>query len=235
MIPAYIIAYNHLTYVKQMVEQCPRFSLEPIIVDNHSDYPPLLDWYQHCPYRVIRQYWNSGERTVWEQNVLLPPDLHRKYFGTDYYVVTDPDMDLNRCPDDLIPVLIEGLRRYPDRVKCGTSLEINDLPEVSAYGTRQGVSSTEAYYWTHRLDERYFDATIDTTFALYSIHTKYIPKGLGCWDWNWLSLRTDRPYVARHLPWHKATLTDEDRYYHCRNPLTNTTWFILHNEKIKHL
>ena len=56
----------------------------------------------------------------------------------------------------------------------------------------------------------YFDANVDTTFALYRKHVmkKHTVQK---------SLRTNRPYTARHLPWYYTdfeSLPDDEKYYY---------------------
>ena len=137
---ALIINYNRVTYVKQMADWCAEHNLIPIIIDNHSDYPPLLEYYYQCPYTVYRMKNNIGHK------VCAILDL-RKLFGiTGRYIVTDPDLDLSGIPDDFLEVLNEGLDRYPDRVKCGFSLEIDDLPNTE-----------EAHYIKNRHELDYWE------------------------------------------------------------------------------
>jgi hypothetical protein len=53
--PALVIAFNQLSYVRNMVSQLEKYpSIEIIIADNNSSYQPLLDWYETCPHRVLR-------------------------------------------------------------------------------------------------------------------------------------------------------------------------------------
>ncbi|MBD3674923.1 MAG: hypothetical protein HUJ26_15505 [Planctomycetaceae bacterium] len=40
-------------------------------------------------------------------------EAHRRRFGSEYDVVTDPDLCFDRCPKDVLERLIEGLQRHP--------------------------------------------------------------------------------------------------------------------------
>ena len=137
---------------------------------------------------------------------LLGLDLAR---GCNYYAVTDSDLDLSSVPTDLLNVLSAGLQKFPRANKAGLSLELDDLP-VSRATTQ--VREWEAHFWEKRLDSQFFDADVDTTFALYRAGTGWGGNGGP-------AIRTDRPYTARHVPWYMTaeTITAEERYYldHC--------------------
>jgi hypothetical protein len=168
--------------------------VEPVFIDNNSDYPPLLEYYERSSFQVVRMDKNYGYKVVWEQDVL-------KRLGiTGNYIVTDPDLDLSGIPDDFLSVLEEGLRRYPQFDKCGFSLEINDLPH-----TEFNPISYEKQFWQHPLDNMYFKAAIDTTFALYKSPFH-----------SFNALRTNRPYTCRHRPWYYFDFEDmpEDEQYY---------------------
>jgi hypothetical protein len=191
---ALIITYNRLNLPKNMADFLFAHKINPIFVDNNSDYPPLLEYYKTCEYDVIRLDQNYGYKVVWEQDIL------KKIGITGNYIVTDPDLDLSGIPDDFLSVLEEGLMRYPQFDKCGFSLEINDLPKTSF-----NPVNWEVQFWQKPLDGRYFEAPIDTTFALYKVPYH-----------SYKALRTNRPYVCRHLPWYYFDFKDmpvDEQYY----------------------
>ena len=152
---ALIINFNRISLPIQLAYWCFNNGLEPLIVDNNSDYPPLIEYYeQRCPFQVVRMEQNYGHMVVWKQELL-------KRLGiTGHYIVTDPDLDCSNIPPDFLSVLEEGLRRYPQFDKCGFSLETDGA-------TSPGTVEWESQFWQHPLDDRYYDAAIDTTFALY--------------------------------------------------------------------
>ena len=190
---ALIIAYNRLVLPKNMADWLALRGVEPIFVDNHSDYPPLLEYYEHTPYQVLRMADNYGHLVVWTHGVLDTLKIE------DNYIVTDPDLDLTGVPDDFLQVLEEGLRRYPQYDKCGLSLEIKDLPN-------QVTVDWETQFWCRPLDPQYFHADIDTTFALYKVRFNSLN-----------AIRTNRPYTCRHIPWYYDLvdkLPDDELYYY---------------------
>jgi len=190
---------NRLTTTKAMVEYLECIpNAAPVIVDNDSTYPPLLEWYEHCPVPVIRARKNLGPHAPW---MLCSESMS----GGDY-VVTDSDLDLLGVPIDLLEVLASGLLKYPDVIKAGLSLEIDDLP--AEFDSTRLIQKWETRHWQTRLTTHWWDADVDTTFAMYRAGT----------DWTDVkpAIRADRPYTARHIPWYRI-MDDEEKYIedHC--------------------
>lgn len=193
---------NRLTSLRKMVDYLVGLGgVQIAVVDNASTWPPLLEWYEQNPWlRVIHLGYNGGPQA--------PFEVLRQALPSPYYAVTDSDLDLGGVPADLLDVLRRGLDAHSEILKVGLSLETDDLPR-----TRLGDAARqhEARFWQDRLDGAWWKADVDTAFALYR-------AGEG-WGGYGPSLRADRPYTARHLPWYATAenLTDEDRYYaeHC--------------------
>jgi len=191
---ALIITYNRLHLPKRMADFLFDHGISPVFIDNNSDYPPLLEYYDKTRYEVIRMKENHGYKVVWEQDLLKQLNI------TGSYIVTDPDLDLTGIPYDFLKVLEQGLIRYPQYDKCGFSLEINDLPPTDFC-----PAGYEKQFWQRPLDDMYFDAPIDTTFALYKVPYH-----------SFKALRTNRPYTSRHMPWYYFDFEDmpEDEQYY---------------------
>jgi hypothetical protein len=144
---------------------------------------------------------NYGHTVLWNKEIALLKSL----VGNERYIVTDPDLDLEGIPDDFLKVLNAGLDKYPQFNKCGFSLEINDLPNTPEGNLIR--TKVEPRYWRRLLDPLYYNAPIDTTFALYreGVNTYFHP-----------AIRTNRPYTARHIPWyyyHFSELPEDEQYY----------------------
>jgi hypothetical protein len=190
-----------------MAEWCDTHGLNPVFVDNHSDYAPLLEYYYKCPYTVFRLKENYGHTVLWNGgNSILDNvvGMHSRY------IVSDPDLDLEGIPTDFLAVLNAGLDKYPPIDKCGFSLEINDLPD-----TEEGNyirTQVEPRYWRKKYDDMYYNSPIDTTFALYREGVRH---------YSHIAVRTERPYTARHLPWYYSAISklseDEQYYYRTAN------------------
>ena len=190
----FIITYNRLNLPVNMAGFLSDHGIDPVFVDNNSDYKPLLEYYRTTPFEVVRMRENYGYKVVWEQNLLERLGI------TGNYIVTDPDLDLSGIPDDFLSVLEQGLIKYPQYDKCGFSLEINDLPPTDFC-----PANYEKQFWQRPLDDMYFKAAIDTTFALYktSFH-------------SYNAIRTNRPYCCRHMPWYYFKFEDmpvDEQYY----------------------
>jgi hypothetical protein len=197
--------YNRLTTTRALAAYFDDVSdCRVIVIDNASTYPPLLDWYRGCSYEVVRLEENLGHLAPWRTGLV------RRRSKRGLYAVTDPDLDLTACPKDLLNVLELGLRRYPDRRKAGLGLEIGDLP--ACFPWRRKIRTHSARFWSSPLDDLFFDAPVDTTFALYRSGVSYLQ------DRRWSvknCLRTNYPYIARHVPWYldPRDLSEEERYY----------------------
>jgi hypothetical protein len=199
-----IINFNRLTLPKNMAEWIASKGCEPVFIDNNSDYQPLLKYYENCPFKVVRLKDNYGHKVLWNPDLTLLHEL----IGSDRYIVTDPDLDLSGVPDDFADIMHLGLDKYKIYDKCGLSLEINDLPD-----TREGRlvrNKFEKKYWTNPLDDIFFLADTDTTFAMYREGVRH---------YSYSAIRINRPYTARHIPWYYDRLRDlpEDEQYYFKN------------------
>ncbi len=206
MIPVYINNWNILTWVKDMtayLEKVPEAAI--FIIDNNSTYRPLLDWYETCPYDVIRLTENLGSRHGY--NFVLKGNEHKNKFGSNFFAFTDADLGISDCPLDILEILEEGHRRY--NIKTGLSIEINDVPEESL--TYDGAV-IDRCYWEKKLDDLFYDSPVDTTFALYH-KDSYV--------YDYKAIRSERPYTARHLPWYftpETQMTEEEKFMYSQKP-----------------
>lgn len=209
-IPIIINNRNHLTYLKQLIASLEKRGYRNIyIIDNDSDYGPLLEFYKVSPYKVFFLGKNVGFCALWDTEVF-------DYFKDSYYVYTDSDMELvDECPADFLVVLQYLLNKY-SLGKIGLSLVTEDLPEH--FANRDHVKEWESKFQEVKVESLAYQAMVDTTFALYK------PNHFG--DAGMLrALRTSHPYSIRHLPWYENTslLSDEQKYYY-ENAKTSSHW-----------
>jgi hypothetical protein len=220
MVPIYIVAFNRVTYLKQLLEYVEQLSnTVPIIVDNCSTYPPMVDFLEQTDHQVVRLQENIGIRALLQSEIIKRGQEHERYYGDQFYVFTDEDLDLSNCPFDVIDVLREGLRRYSWAQKAGVGLELSDIPDGVLH--REEVLKWEASFWWDRLDRRFFNSPVASTFFVTHCETPF------CQDkWIFDSLRSDIPYVARHLPWYETwdTLTEENLFYYANLGGVFTHW-----------
>jgi len=209
---------NLLAWPKAMVREIESFQglAELIIVDNGSTYEPLLDYYRSLQHRVIYLE-NIGHTAPWTEAV-------KSRVKTDFYAVTDPDLDLKDTPKNCLLHLADCLRRYPQAGKIGLGLTFDEVPPESPYFFH--VNNHEKRYWELPLyDGLVRQAPVDTTFAVY--HKALVDEYRVCGG------RTDRPYTARHIPWSLVRVDAEFQYYleHANNSSSYKGFVQAHRRK----
>jgi hypothetical protein len=195
---AYIISHNRLALTVNMANWLADFA-EPVIVDNDSDYPPLLEYYETCPYIIIRLSTNLGSGAPWEAGIV------DDYSSGESYLVTDPDLDMTGVPNDWLEELQIGLDRHPSVTKAGIGLRLDDLPDTEI---AKQAKEWEAPHWAYPLDDgRFYKASTATTLCLCRTSEHVFP-----------SVRTSAPYLARHIPWYYTDIEDlpEDEIYYMK-------------------
>lgn len=199
-IPVIINNCNLLTWPRAMVERIQRYNDvgEVIIIDNGSTYAPLLEWYETKPCHIVRTA-NVGHKAPWITGVVK--ELTADH---EYYVVTDPDLDLSTTPDDTLQYLQEKLVE-------------SELPKLGLMLDLQAVKPEMLYYrylhWFERgrrmtspiINDLMTRLTVDTTFAIYPASCKAYFVGGGS---------TMPPYQCRHLPWlfTRETITQDPEF-----------------------
>lgn len=200
-IPIFIISFNRLKELSLLVNSLEsRGFFNITIIDNNSTYNPLLEYYSHIKFRVIRLEQNLGHLAVWKSR------LFNEILDTVPYVVTDCDvLPHEDCPNDFMELFYRLLSSDSSLGKVGFSLSISDIPDT--YADKEKVIAWESRFWTKRYeDSPHFLACIDTTFALYR-------PGVKPWhDMWWRAVRTAPPYTARHLPWYRDSSKIDDEF-----------------------
>ena len=201
-IPIIINNRNRLTFLKRLIASLEKRGYSNIIIlDNDSDYPPLLDYYRHTPYEVRFLKRNLGFMALKVSGLL-------KVYRKSYFVYTDPDLEIaEHCPDDFMQYFLDLLSRYPLSEKVGFSLKTDDLPPC--YDKRDEVIDFEKLYREKTLPDGNNLAPIDTTFALHRPYSTISLSG------TFRNIRTCKPYEMHHLPWYNDSdnLSDEEKYY----------------------
>jgi hypothetical protein len=198
-IPIIINNRNRLYFLKKLLNylECKKYS-NIIIIDNQSTYIPLIEFYNKCKYKIIRLQKNLGYLALWKI------DFFNK-IKDNFYVYTDPDiLPTEDCPHDFIEYFLDFMNKKTDLEKVGFSLKIDDLPINDNYNN---IIKNEKKFWRTKIPgTNFFDAPIDTTFALYRPHT-YGGYWLNC-------ARSDSPYLARHLSWYDDKDKQEELFYY---------------------
>lgn len=212
-VPILINNYNRFDKLLTLIDGLTGRGYNNIwIIDNGSTYPPLVEWYKTCPYKVLLLNENVGHLSIFKTGLY-------KAFYNSYYAYTDSDLEIcPECPDDFMEKFISLFKRYPRVIKVGFSLKIDDLPDVFVH--KHEVVEWESQFWRKEVESGVYDAPIDTTFAVYR------PWFIGgIVNFKDKHLRVGPPYVMRHLPWYidEKNLSDEDRYY-LSTIATSTHW-----------
>lgn len=188
----------------------------PIIVDNESDWPPLVEWLRRCPFDVIHVGENAGHHAPWR--FIHEHKTFIDYWGQSKYVVTDCDLDLCDVPSDMLDVVAEPLKWGTGIVKSGLSLRIDDLPPWQAT-----VAEWESQWWTKPThDGRYYYAAIDTTFVMLDVRTS---QNTAKTVVGVRSVRSAPPYCARHIPWYlNGDSLDAENEHYFRTASISNSW-----------
>lgn len=207
MIPVIINNRNLFTWVVEMVNKIKTYEGvgEIIIIDNGSDYPPLLEWYQTNPCTIHRTD-NIGHTAPWQilDDVITNSD----------YVITDADMGLLDTPSDTLLYLKDNMDSL-GLDKIGLGLNWGIVKEDSLYYNH--LQSYEKNRWNSSHTNNIYNIAIDTTFALYKKGTPYFVGGAS----------TTYPYVARHYPWEFNQETyekNEEFKYYIKNANTSSSY-----------
>lgn len=182
-----IIAYNNPTYVRAMVSQLEKYDINIIVIDNCSNFKPLIDYYnQEYKHELIRMSINYGHK------VYRLPEI-RKIVG-DTYFLTDPDISFNsNIPNNWSEILLEISNELKAQ-KVGFALDINssDIRNDITYKGHT-IKSWESQFWKNKIIHPKYElyaAKIDTTFCL--INHKH----------SSLNIRIAGNFTCKHRPWH---------------------------------
>ena len=212
-IDVFIISFNRLRHLKMLVAWLEIAGFENIhIVDNASAYPPLLEYLKESKHKIHILEKNYGRFVVWECGKF------KEILDNKYYIVSDCDiLPAEKCPLNVTEYFGEILEKYDQFTKVGFALKIDDLPEHNP--SKEVILEWERKFWINKIAEGLFDASIDTTFAFY--RPGIYPSNK---KW-WKAIRTDVPYIARHLPWYSDSdkSSEEDIFY--QNNLQNKSSF----------
>lgn len=212
-IPIVINNRNRFTYLKNLIDWLRQSGYHNItVLDNDSDYPPLIDYYRASGVKVLRLGKNVGYKALWQSDFF-------KSIKNGYYVYTDPDLLPNPdCPKDIVFQLYRLLRKYPEIEKCGPALKIDDIPDHYSH-KQEVVHGVEGKYWTKPVEKDVYDAPIDTTFALYKPFAKGNAEECRAY-------RLGGVYCFKHLPWYEnSSEPNEETQYYARTASSSSSWY----------
>ena len=219
MIPIVVISFNRLHALQRALESYRRLDRARIVIhDTGSTFPPLLD------YLAGLQRTGAADVLLHQTAILSERHLNSvagtvaravRELRAEYYVVTDPDIEIDgACPSDLLDLYAFLLSSVRDADVVGPMLRIDDLPHC--YPLRQTVLTRQHDLFWHKAPTpvpwrsgqiAFQRAVIDTTFGMYRASYSFSRMTNG--------LRTYAPYWARHLDWYldPDNLTDDQAWY----------------------
>jgi len=173
-----------------------------IILDNGSDYPPLLDYLKElelkgASVKYLSTAFTHAERAQLKNPIKAENDRRK----AEYYVVTDPDIAFHDAPSDLLQTLIKIINQL-DLEVVGPMLTINDIPKeypVREYAWKRHVEQ----FWMYKPKKVMVDGKpiffkfhgIDTTFGLHRAEDEWKRQ-------KQKGARLYHPYEAKHLDWY---------------------------------
>lgn len=231
-IPIFIISFNQLSYIQKMVNSLEKYGCKNIhIIDNASDYPPLVEYLKNSLHHIHLMNKNWGHRVFWESGEF--DDI----VNSHYYILTDPDIEFpDNLPENFIVTMLQLLCEYPAVQKVGLALRIDDLPE-NPNSVR--IINWEGEFWRYKINNPYglqmYDALLDTTFALYRPG-----KPFGYFS-NLRAIRLAGRFTVRHLPWYsnlygdEQNRSEEENYYfkHANDSSTLANYMLQSHETKK--
>jgi hypothetical protein len=189
---------NRLTTTKKMVDKLLELNSDEkiIIIDNGSNYPPLINWYEEIKDRVdIRYQKNEGHLALWATGLY-------KELG-EYFVYTDSDIELNEMfPKQWKKVMLSLYNKYDKKI--GLAIRIDDLPNHYRY--KNQAIRNEGRWWLNEVEPDIFEADTDTTF--------FMLKNYGDNQYSSVRIAYDN-MICRHMSWYLdlENLDEEEKYY----------------------
>lgn len=215
-IPIFIIVHNQFEILKKSVASYEKLIKTPIKIIFHdvaSTYKPTLDYLEEKKqegYTVYRSNVNHHHTVI---NSIV--DYRKKNSDYDYYVLTDPDIELDNSPGNILDIYTFMLEKFNCNA-VGPMLRIDDIPDYYP-GKKLAIARHRKQFWSkpkqtikhNDISIEFIKCSIDTTFQLCRRNnvSKKFPKG-NC-------IRLFSPYAARHLDWYinPNNLTPCQKYY----------------------
>ena len=205
VIPIFIIVHNQYEILKRSLASFEKYIDHPkqfVFHNTNSQYQPTLDFLASRKQQGDIVYNTNVNHHLTVRETIA--DYLSKHPECEYFILTDPDIELQDSPGNIIDVYKYLINKY--KVFCvGSWLRVDDIPE--SYPKRDEVYRVYKPYYTHdkKIQERFNDtefsvsvAPIDTTFQLIRAKgfkaSEHFPHDK--------IIRVFEPYNARHLDWY---------------------------------
>jgi len=203
-IPIFINNKEHLTDLKGCVEDLlTRGYVNIHIMDNKSDYPPLIAYYNEIvnnPKITVHRFdVNYGDKCLWNSGLI------NHYMDQPYIILTTSDIRLNpETPDNFVEIMISKLEQHPGYNKIGLALAL-DFERNSEY--QKWSYDWEQQFWQNKIESNpdLYIADVDTTFVV-----------LRPGPHEYKALRIASEFTCKHMTWYidfAQHIPDEELYY----------------------
>lgn len=223
VVPIFVITCDRISVlIKSLLSYYVQIKspIEIIIHDNNTTYPPtrdFLDRLEMAGIRVVRSTSDVvNDYSLSNINVTIQDWL--RDHDSDYYVVTDPDIEIEKGPGDILKVFEHLLRENPYINVVGPMLRRDDLPDYYPLKSLVQTQQQEVYARDPITSSVFEDTVlnlqpgfIDTAFGMYR-------RNFSFHNYN-RAIQTYAPYQARHLDWYldPSNLTPDQIYYKQKN------------------
>ena len=222
-VPIFVITCDRISVlIKSLLSYYTRIAnpIEVIIHDNHTTYPPTQDFLNRLEEAGVSIY-RSGTDVTHDRALSNLSATIAHWYKTNnsrYYVVTDPDIEIEEGSADILDILAHLLDENPHMNVTGPMLRRDDLPDhyplkaqvqKQQAGVYRGYRSWNVPWGSKRVIVQ--DGWIDTCFGMYR-------RDFTFHNYN-RALQTYDPYQARHLDWYidPLNLAPDQLYYLYRN------------------
>lgn len=218
-IPVFIITCDRLTVLKKTIASLAQASdgaYEVVIHDNHSTFPPMVDYLHELESQGVLVAWRNEpvDRAEMLNGVSETIEAWFRDHDAPYYAVTDPDVALEDESGQALQLYGELLERHPEATVIGPMLRVDDIPDFNPF--KQNAIDTWHYLYdgVPQVEEtvagtkvRLLAGPVDTTFGVYRANFTFHRLNLG-----YLVMP---PYAAYHLDWYldPHNLTEDQTYY----------------------
>ena len=198
-IPIIVICWNNYYFVKNFVKQLKQFPNPIILLDNKSNYQPLLDYYKE----IKSELKDKIEIRMLDKNYGHEVYKKLKHTLPSVYILSDPDLELNpKMPKNFANTFLELSNQYKCyKVGCALNIEDNhNFIKCDNYNGNKSIYDWEKQFWKKPIaNEKYelYQSDVDTTLCL--INTNYPSKK---------RIRVAGNFTARHLPWYDNYIKD---------------------------
>lgn len=235
-IPIFVIVHNQYEILKKSVASYQKYIKTPIKIIYHnvaSTYKPALDYLKEQEEKgnIVYHTNTNNHRTVIDS----VKDYIDKHKECKYYVITDPDIELDEVNGDILELYIYALKQT-NSTSVGPMLRIDDIPdhyprkEIAIKGHLEQFWNKPKYEIEYNGNKyQYIKCSNDTTFQLSAVNK--IPSKFPHSN----AIRFLSPYAARHLDWYidPNNLTPCQKYYqehvskisHWNNPKWGGSYF----------